>query len=246
MKSNLLQEIQRIFVREEVMKYPLPMPTYLHVQSYGRSIEDDMKEIAELLHKKQWFSFKTNHRENDRSILAKFLLEQECRSSLGKEYDGCILVELSGEEKENELGEFLDYIDEQKERLNCVFTIKSTETVPDIRKHLTTNRFLRVIYGEKYDAYEQIEIFLGILEKYQLQLDEQAQKEVRDFFKEKEWLESDTVEILISNMAKSIVYEKYLEEETQNKLVTREDVLKALNRLEEPQKKRQIGFLQEV
>jgi len=246
MKSNLLQEMGRIFAREEEMKHPLPMPIYLFIQNFGRSIEDDMKEIAELFHKKQWFSFKTGHRETDRSILAKFLLEQECQSSIGKEYDGCVLVELSGEEPENELAEFLDYINEQKERLNCIFTMKPTDAVADVRRQLAADSFLRVIYGEKYDAFEQIEIFLGILEKYQLTLDESAQKEVRDFCKEKEWKEIDTVEIQISNIAKEIVYEKYLEEEQQNRHVTREEVLKALSRLEEPQKKRQIGFVQEV
>jgi len=246
MKSNLLQEMQQIFEREEVVKHPLPMPTYLFIQNYGRSIEEDMDKIAELLHKKHWFSFKTSHREKDRSILAKFLLEQECQASVGKEYDGCILVELSGEETEKELSEFLDYVKEQKERLNCIFTMKALDCVADIRKQLATDCFLRVIHGEKYDPFEQIEIFLSILEDYQFQLEEEAQKEVRKFFEKKEWQEVDTVETQISNMAKAIVYERYLEEEKQNTPITTEEVLRALNRLEKPEKKRQIGFVQEV
>ena len=115
--------------------------------------------------------------------------------------------------------------------------MKPTENVADIRRQLATDSFLRVICGEKYDPFEQIEIFYGILEKYQLQLDEPAQKEVRDFFKGKEWCENDTVEIQISNMEKSIVYEKYLEEEKKNSIITRKEVIKAFNCLEEPQKK---------
>jgi len=247
MKNNLLQEIQQILEREEVMQISLPIPTYLYVQRYGRSIEADMKEIAELLGKEKWFSFKASHTEKDGSILRKFLIEQECQASLGKEYNGCIFVELSGEEEEEELEEFLDYIEQQKQRLSCIFMTKAMGSMEDICKQLSTDCFVRVVKGDAYDPYEQIDMFVSTLESYQFQLDEEARKEITEFFRKKKWQENDAVEMQISNMAKSIVYEKFLNIEKQNTVVTKEEVQEAISELmEEPVRKRPIGFAREV
>ena len=73
MKSNLLQELEQIAAYEEQMKIPLPIPSYLFVQKYGRSIEDEMPQIAGLLGKKEWFIFKADSSQ-EKSLLNRFLV----------------------------------------------------------------------------------------------------------------------------------------------------------------------------
>ena len=60
----------------------------------------------------------------------------ERHSGIGKEYTGSVLVEFSGMEEEKELEELLDYIDRQRNRLHCIYTIKASEEVKDIKEKL--------------------------------------------------------------------------------------------------------------
>ena len=68
MKSNLLLEIEKILSRKGLLQEALPIPRYFFVERYGRSIENEMKEITALLGKKEWFFFKTGYKENGNSI----------------------------------------------------------------------------------------------------------------------------------------------------------------------------------
>lgn len=245
MKSKLLQEIEQILEREEVMGVTLPIPNYLYVQKFGRSIEADMNEITKLLGRAEWFAFKADSGQN-KSILARFLLEQECKASLGKEFTGCVLVELSGDEKK-ELTEFLDYIDSQKSRLTCIYTTKAIEQAADFKKQLAQYGFVRMTEGECYDAYEQLELFESTLESYQFALEDAAQKKLVEWFRKKEWQEQDAVMMQIQNMAKSAVYQKMLNSEGRENRILEAEVCEVLAELcEDSGKKRQIGFVQEA
>ena len=244
MKSNLLSEIQQILEREDRMKVTLPIPHYLFVQRYGREITGDMQEIAALFGQKEWFSFDTNRQQKDGKLLSYFKMELDRHAGLGREYTGSILIELSGEEDEKELEELFHYIDSHKERLYCIYTMKVSEEVKTVRKHLEQYGFVRVVQGEKYDAYEQIEIFQDTLESYQFQLNEEAEHYVTEFFRKREWEETDAVKKRIENIAKELVYGNLIKEETEKSIITKEEVEQVLISLQgEPAKKRQIGFV---
>lgn len=244
MKSNLLSEMQQILDHEEMMNVALPIPTYLYVQRYGRDIEEEMPEISRALGQKEWFPFSTNNQQKEGNLLRHFKMELERHSGLGKEYAGSVLIELSGEEDTKELEEILDYIESQKQRLHCVYTTKMLESVPEMRRQLENHGFVRVVQGEKYDAYEQIEIFQNTLETYHFELEEEARHYITEFFRIKEWQEHEAVKIRIQNLAKEMVYSKLLGGEERKTVVTKEEVEQVLASLqEEPVKKRQIGFV---
>lgn len=244
MNSNLLAEIQQILEREDRMKVALPIPHYLFVQRYGREITDDMQKIAELFGQKEWFVFDATKQSNDGKLLSLFKMDLDRHAGLGREYTGSILIELSGEEDEKELEELFHYIDSHKERLHCIYTMKVSEEVKIVRTHLEKYGFVRVAQGERYDVNEQIEIFQDTLQAYQFQLNEKAEHYVTEFFRKREWEETDAVKMRIENIAKELVYGNLIKEETEKSIITKEEVEQVLASLQsEPARKRQIGFV---
>lgn len=257
MKSTLLQELEQIVSYEEQMGMTLPIPSYLFIQKYGRSIEEEMSQIVSLLGKKEWFLFRADITQ-EKNILNRFLVEQECKSSVGREYEGCILVELTGAESEKELIEFLDYIESQKYRLTCIFTTKEVQEAIEMKKLLSMYGFVRQIDGECFDAYEQLEVFENTIKEYRFSITGGARIRLAEWFKKREWLEHDAVLTQIQNMAKSVVYQKLLDtnftsEDSKNvesgkseKLLGREEIEIAIEDVsEKAATKRQIGFVLE-
>ena len=210
MKSNLLQELEQIVAYEDQMDMVLPIPSYLFVQKYGRSVEAEMPRIAALLGKKDWFFFRADISQ-EKSMLNRFLIEQECKTNVGREYEGCILLELTGAENEKELLDFLNYIEGQKHRISCIYTTKESEEAAEIKKKLSTYGFVRQINGESFDTYEQLEVFENTLKEYQFFITGGARIRLAEWFRKKKWQEEDAVVTLIQNIAKSVVYQKLLE-----------------------------------
>ena len=244
MKSNLLTEIKQLFDREDLLRTTIPVPSYLFVQRYGREINDDMKEIAALFGQKEWFLFCSGNIKNEEKLLTGFKMALERHSGIGKEYTGSVLIEFSGEESEKEMEELLDYINSQKHRLHCIYTVKVSERVKNIREQLENYGFVRVVQGEAYDAYEQIEIFQNIVNEYQFQLEEEAQHYIVDFFRKQKWQETDAVKIRIQNMAKEIVYNKLMGGESENNRIKKEEVEQVFQASQTSKvQKRQIGFV---
>lgn len=244
MKSNLLREIQQLFDNREGMETRIPVPSYLFVQRYGRQIQDDMKEMSEVFGQKEWFEFSYTKVKKEEKLITAFKMELERHSGIGKEYTGSVLVEFSGMEEEKQVEELLDYIERQKHRLHCIYTIKASEEVADIKEQLENYGFVRIVQGEEYEAYEQIEIFRETIEGYQFQLEEEAEEYVTDFFEKQKWQEEDMVKIRIQNMAKEIVYNKLMEEGHKDKLLKKEEVESVLHSLKSNKaQKRQIGFV---
>jgi len=244
MKTNLLLEIQQITEREAQVKVPLPMPSYLFVQDYGRNVEEDMAEISKLMGMQDWFLFKAEGGCFEKDILTKFLLEQECRAKPGREYEGCVLVELTGEENRKEIEEFLSYINTQRQRIQFVFTTKVTENVDLIRKQLAEECFVRVVYGECYTSQEQMELFHTILQRYPFVLDEGAEVQLLKFLEEKQWKKEDAVKRQIQNMVDEMVYEKMLSEQGKNPVITIEELTPIIDKMKEKtMSRRQIGFV---
>lgn len=255
MKSNLLQELEQLLVYEEQMDMALPLPSYLFVQKYGRSIEEEMSKITTLLGKKEWFVFKADESQ-EKSILNRFLVEQECKSSVGREYTGCILVELTGMENEKELAEFLNYIEEKKHRLLCVYTTKAVDEATEIKKRLSQYGFVRRIDGENYDTYELLEAFEKTVKECHFSISGGARVRLVEWFRRKDWQEQESVVTLIQNMGKAAVYQRILEMSKEaglqkedgscERILKKEEIEDAINEFEGKEtEKRQIGFVLE-
>lgn len=170
MKSNLLSELERIVNSRS----DFPIPSYLFVQQYGRSIQNELKEIAEALGREDSFYFKTEAAGKEYNILQRFRMEEEMHAGLGRKFDGCVLIRISGEEPKKEMDEFLDYLEEEQQRISCLYTTENYEKVYDIGKKLEQFFFVRVVYGRKYELQEQMYLFCKNLDKYKLKLSREA------------------------------------------------------------------------
>lgn len=244
MKTNLLLEIQRITKREEAVKTVLPMPGYLFVQDYGRTIDEDMDEITGLLGMQEWFFFKTEGQSFEKDLLTKFMLELECRAKPGREYEGCVLVEVTGEEGEKEMAEFLSYINSQRHRLQFLFTTRELHNVEEIRKQLAKECFVRVVHGECYTPQQQMELFKEMLAQYQYTLDDNAESLLLSFCEEKQWNKEDTIKRHLQNMADEMVYEKMLEGSAEDTVVNERELESVIDKNKEIKvTRRQIGFI---
>lgn len=247
MNSNLLTEIQQIFEKEDARKGSLPIPNYLFIQQYGRGIVEEMPQIAALLGQTEWFTFDDEVHQKEGTILSHFKLELNRHAGVGREYSGSILIELStpeDEKEEKELEELLGYIDSQKNRLHCVYTMRGQGNVDRVKAQLENYGFVRGVYAKPYLVDEQMQIFLDTLQMYQFQVDAEAKQCAEAFFREKEWDTSDAVKTRIENIAKEIVYSSCISGGPQNNMVQKEDVERVFTSLgRESAKKRTIGFV---
>lgn len=257
MKNNLLTEIQQILEREDARKGSLPIPNYLFIQQYGRDIVEEMPKIAALFGQTEWFIFDTGAQQKEGTMLSHFKMELNRHAGVGRDYSGSILIELStpeDEREEKELEELLSYINSQKNRLYCVYTMRGQENVEGVKKQLENYGFVRAIYAKPYLSDEQMEIFLNTLQEYGFQADAEAKQCAEVFFQEKEWDTSDAVKIRIVNIAKEIVYCSFVNGEVKDKEVKDKEVKDNIMRKEnieqvfatlakEMTKKRQIGFV---
>lgn len=240
MKNNLMNEIEQIVARRKDGKSYVPMPTYLYVEHYGRNIEENMKDISHLFGEKNFFTFKMNRMQKQETPLRNFQVELDKHAELGKEFIGCVLIEISEEAGTEELADFFEYIAGQ-ESLKCLFAIK--EDAEEIQELLEQHFFVRVVEGQKYTTEEQLEILNEVFAEAQFVINVEAMKIFEKFFTEKEWQTGDMVENRIRNIARNLVYEKMMQEESFERGISKEDAEAAVKKLwKEPQKKNVIGF----
>lgn len=244
MKNNLLREIKQMLEIKANTGNAIPIPTYLFVQRYGRDIHEYMEEIATLFEQKEWFPFCCANVKKEEKLITGLKMELERHSGIGKEYIGSVLIEFSGMEEEKEIEELLDYIDRQKPRLHCIYTVKASGEVQEIIEQLENYGFARVVEGEEYEVLEQMNIFRDTLKMYQFELDEAAEKHIVKFLERQKWQEEDAVKIRIQNMAKEIVYNQMMEGRQKDRLLRKEEVESVLQSLKlSKTQKRQIGFV---
>lgn len=240
MKNNLMNEIEQIVERRQNGSAYIPMPTYFYVEHYGRSIENNMKEITELLGKKEFFVFKMSRVQKLESFVRSFQMELEKHASLGKEFNGCVLIELSEDVEQEALADLVEYV-ARREELTCLFTGKEKEE--EVQELLEQYFFVRVVEGQKYSCEEQLEILNQVFAEAHFIADIEAMKIFEKFFAEKEWQPGDMVQNRIRNIARNLIYEKMIQKETVEKCISEEDAERAVKKLlKEPQKRNVIGF----
>lgn len=240
MKNNLVNEIEQIVERRQNGSAYIPLPTYLYVEHYGRSIENDMKEITTLLGKRDFFVFKMSRVQKLESLVRSFQMELEKHAALGKEFSGCVLIELSEDVEPEALSDLVEYV-ARREELTCLFTGK--EMQEEVQELLEQHFFVRTVEGQKYTCEEQLEILNQVFAEAQFIADSEAVKIFEKFFAEKEWQTGDMVQNRIRNIARNLVYEKMMQKAAVEKSISEEDAENAVKKfLKEPQKKNVIGF----
>lgn len=242
MKSNLLSELERS-VNNRSAHRDFPIPNYLFVQKYGRTIQKELEEIAKVLGWEDSFYFKTEGAGKKEAALQRFRLEEERHAGLGRNFSGCVLIEITGTEEKEELFELLEYLEAHQQRISSLFTTKNHVNMEFISNELEQFFFLRMIDGMKYEPQEQLNLFQGQLFKYGLMFSGEAEKVLQQFLEQKVWQESDMVEKRIQHLASHIVYTRQLMDRTGN-VIEKEEMEEALQKEQgTPEKKRTIGFV---
>ena len=223
MKKELLKEIKQILEQSKVRAIDFPIPSYLFMQKYGRSIKKEMKEVTKVLGESEWFFFQTLEQNTEESLRFRFQRQEEQNAGLGKVFKGCVLIEVSGEEDEKEWNRLLEYLEEQKGRIRCFFTTKNLQEENRIRECLERYFFVRVLKAEEFNREEQQGFLEETLEEYGFFVTEETKIATQNFFEQRRWKETEDVEKSIRNLAKNLVYERMLNSsEIRNSIELRE------------------------
>ena len=242
MNYAILESMNKIKVFEAHIGKSIPKPTYLLVQRYGRTMESVLRETAEAFGKKNCFSLRKETTTKE-TVLERFLIEAKKSTDLGKVFDGFVLIELTGEEKEGERQDLYEYIKKNPEEIACAFTVKNEQTADKLYEELVQHfPFLRKISEECYSPKEQSEILVSTLRLGGSELTKEAEEWFTEQVADMRWKPEDHVENKLKNLANSLVYEQIMKGES-CLWISSEKLQEALNRQLEPEtEKLPIGF----
>ncbi len=244
MIHSVLEEIKYVKKNEAERGVKFPETTYLFVENYGRSMQEEMQDIAEALGKREYFTFRADWLTKQSGVYGDFQLELQKHATLGKEYEGCVLVELSTMVNEPELLQILSRLKQHEEKITSFVTVKDDEDVQEITKMMEQFFFTRVVEGQIYSPEEQYGIIKAELEKYGFNPEEKRCEELLEYLKEFPWKKTDAVESKLRNVVKKLVYEKMLEHNSSLN-VTYEEIKNALSGPRKDGATTRIGFLLE-
>ncbi len=243
MKHVILEAMKQLLKYEEGIGRAVPRPTYLFVEKYGRTMEPVLQETAEAFGKKKYVVLRNEKEGKEKSLLDRLHVETQKRSDVGKQFDGFVLVELSGEEAAKERVSLYEYIKKNSSKIACMFTVKDEETAEMLQKEMEQYfPFVRAAFEECYSPEEQKEILMTALEQGGAALTKGAGNQVAEMFGEVGWKTTDHVENKLRNLANNLVYEQIMKGDAQG-LISGEELQKAMLRLTEEQaEKMPIGF----
>lgn len=244
--NTILQELDKI---KDIALYEgirTPIPNYLYIQRYGRRAQEQMDTILSKIGKKGWFFFQTDKQSEKGKLTQKFSMELQKYADTGKEYTGCVLIEISKETlRKEELPEFLEYLKEKEQQFFCLFTIKNAKDAVSVQKCMEQYFFTRIVYAEEFSVEEQFAIIRSICEEYGFGIDYMEWEFLMRGLKEREWKENEHVAFLLQNAAKAVIYEAVLEDNLEERLLSAELSEKLLNNLKKTAEKEKIfGFRQ--
>ena len=240
MKHSILKEVEQIKETENTKGIKFPKTSYIFVENYGRTIHKEMQKLTELSGKKGWFVFQAVKHQG---VYQEFTVELSKHAMLGKEFEGCILIEVSWQVEKNELRQMLEYLKEQENKINFFFSVKEEKIAKELKAEMDRYFFTRMLEGEVYSQEEQLRILMEELEKYELYVEESVKQEVLKLLAGLSWQTTDLVEHTLQNVARKLAYEKMLEDSSDGLL--EEDIKKALEEVNPYSQKNRIGFVLE-
>lgn len=239
----MILEIKRLKELENNTGIKIPKPIFFYVERYGRKLEDEMEDILPMLGKKEWFFFKADCRFKEGGLLHNFIIELEKNAKLGKDYDECILIELTEDIHCNEeFEEFLTYLKSLEGKITFLFTLKQGKNTVFIQECMEQYFFMRKICAQEYSKQEQWEKIQEICQEFETAISKEAEEIFLKDLEEREWKEQEQVMLRLKNSICSQIYELLLMEE-QPKVISKEMAENILKRLEPVMKKTHtIGF----
>lgn len=208
----MINEMKKLKMLEEIRGMKMPLPNFFYVERYGRTAEEQMKDLLTGIGKKEWFLFKTDVRNKEGGLLHNFVMELEKYAKLGKEYDECVLIELSDEiHLEDEFEEFVEYLKSLENRIYFLFTMKQSKNTAFVQECMEQYFFVRVIEAKEYSVQEQLEEIKNACGEYQYEITKDAETAFRMTLEKKEWKAEEQVLCRLRNGVRSMVYERMLE-----------------------------------
>ena len=213
----ILKELSRISDTESREGIKVPRPKFFYVQRYGRKAQDQVREILQAVGRKEWFLFKTQDNFPESGLCRNFATELAKHAGTGKEFVGCVLIELSKETLfKEEFAEFLELLKERENKLYYVFTTKKPKDAVSVQKCIEQYFFVRTVYAESYSVEEQVALIKDICEEYGFHISPKVKMLLANGLKSKEWKEDDNVDYRLRSVVCTIIYEAVLEQQTGN------------------------------
>ncbi len=208
----MIQEIKQLKLLEERMGIKVPLPNFFYVEKYGRNLVEQMEYILTVIGRKEWFLFSTDCRFKEGGLLHNFVIELEKHANLGKEYTGCVLIELSEDIlQEEEFETFLNYLKLLEDKNYFLFTMKESQNTVFVQECMEQYFFVRIIQAQKYSTLEQWEEIRKVCEEYQFEIENEAEKYMKVQLTKREWKEEEQVLCRLRNVTCSMVYENMVE-----------------------------------
>ena len=231
--NSILQELNQIRDIESGVGIKVPLPKFFYVQRYGRKAQDQMKEIFRVLGGKEWFLFKTENNFPEAGLRRNFVTELGKHAGIGKEFEGCVLIEVSKDTLlREEFTEFLEFLKEQEDKLYYMFTTKKSKDAVSIQKCIEQYFFVRTVYAEDYSVEEQLAMIEDICGEYGFDVIAKTKTLLMNGLKSKEWKEDDYVDCRIRNEVSAIIYEAVLEQQSKSCIISPEMAWKLLENLQ--------------
>lgn len=210
--SSVLQELNLIRDIESREGISMPLPKFFYVQRYGRKVQDQMQEILRAVDRKEWFLFRTKDDFQEAGLCRNFKTELSKYAATGKEFEGCILIELSKDTLLSEgFTEFMEFLKEQENRLYYIFTTRKFKDAVSIQKCIEQYFFIRTVNAGDYSVEEQLAMIQEICEKCGFGMDTKAHSLLINGLRSKEWREDDYVIRRLQNEIYTVIYETALE-----------------------------------
>lgn len=231
--SPIMQELNRIKDIEFREGIKVPRPKIFYVQRYGRMARDQVQEILPAVGRKEWFLFKAEESFPEAGIRRNFVTELAKHATIGKEFDGCVLVELSKDTLlREEFTEFMEFLKDREDKLYYVFATRKPKDAVSVQKCIEQYFFVRTVYAEGYSAEEQMAMIKDICEEFGSSIDPKAQNLLTNGLKSKEWREDERVACRLRNEIYTVIYEMLLEGKSKDRKFSPEMAWKLLDNLQ--------------
>lgn len=216
--NPILQELSKISDIESREGVKVPRPKFFYVQRYGRKAQDQVQEILSLVGRKEWFLFRTDDSFPEAGLRRNFVTELAKHAGTGKEFEGCVFIELSKDTLlKEEFAEFLEFLKERENKLYYVFTTKKPKDAASVQKCIEQYFFVRTVCAESYSVEEQMVLLKDICEEYGFHISPKVKTLLANGLKSKEWKEDDYVDYRLRSEVCTIIYEAVLEQQAGNR-----------------------------
>lgn len=213
--NPILQELNKISSIESREGIKVPLPKFFYVQRYGRKVQDQVMEILRTVGRKEWFLFRTEDDFPETGLRRNFVTELAKNAGIGKEFEGCVFIELSRNTLlREEFAEFMEFLKDRENKLYYVFTAKKSKYAVSVQKCIEQYFFVRTVYAESYSVEEQLAMVKDICEEYGFHISPKVKTLLVNGLKSKEWKEDDYVDYRLRSEVCTILYEAVMEQQT--------------------------------